>query len=137
MKYVLLAPLANNVSISIEQLCEALSDRFSDWPLVSVGLNSDREIGGKYVELLLGNWSLHVHLEDGPHVIEESRELAASYAQGRAEMRMIAECERRITVDSDEDQAMAYFNCYAIVCETVEAVGGIALFDPAREEFID
>ena len=76
--------------------------------------------GGR-LTLSFGEWRLHVELEEGPHVVPESHELAEMLDDTGAAVR-IAGCERRLSIWSpDRDPEMDHFNDYLGVVELLES----------------
>jgi hypothetical protein len=80
-----------------------------------------------------------VHPEDGPHVLEESANLA-----GQPKIRTkksladeVRACPKRIEVSGDDDPEMDHFNEYLAVLQALEkALPGVVLIDPREGEVI-
>jgi hypothetical protein len=100
----------------------------SDSPTVII--ESDR------MKVQRDEWELRIYWEDKPHVLEESREIAKRFAQGRADADVIASCKFRITTAADPDPDMTYFNDYVFVLEALESIKNIYIFDPYDGKFI-
>ncbi len=135
--YALIAPLPEKNKITLNDVCKLLTRRFDGGESVSVTMNSRGGVEAAHIIVRFGKWSLRVHLEDAAHVIDESREIAALYAGGRPDQDVIAQCGRRITIDTDDDIEMVHFNDYVLVCEAIEEAGPVALFDPQAEGFLN
>jgi len=88
------------------------------------------------IELAMGHWHLVIGLASGPHVLEESREIAQRYGAARGDQALLASCDTRFELESDADPEMEHFNDYALVVEHLTAVFHGVAFDPRAGEFI-
>ena len=133
MRYRAQALLPPGVEVSIPSLAETvynlLTTRGVPASEVKVSTAADRLVAH------IGDWWISLTLNEMPHVIEESREIAEDYAAERPDSALIAACDRRIEVSSAEDPDMDYFNDYLFVLEPLEALGAI-LFDDETEMFL-
>ena len=70
-------------------------------------------------------------------VLEESKEIAEKFAEGRADRDLIAACDRRFEVSADADDDMDYFNNWLIATERLrDLVDGI-VFCPDDDTFLN
>jgi hypothetical protein len=88
------------------------------------------------VELTSGRWHLVIGLASGPHVLEESREIAQRYGAARGDQALLASCGTRFELESDADSEMEHFNDYVLVVEHLTAAFHGVAFDPRAGEFI-
>ena len=76
------------------------------------------------------------HAKEG-HVVEESAEIAANYAKGKAKAEAIAACKERIEIAGDEDPAMDHFNDYCYIVGAIEKLGVVYTFDSGSASFMN
>lgn len=84
----------------------------------------------------LNGYHLKLWWAAGPHVRQESAELANEHAKGHPARDRIALCSTRIEVSGDEDMDMDYFNDYVFILEELEKIGTVYIFDVADESFM-
>ena len=137
MGYSLIAPLPDGNATTLSELHDLLKLRFGSGDDAFVLLSTKDSARGPHAVVKCAGWSMRIQIEDQPHVIEESRELAALYAGARAERASIALCHRRITVDTDDDVDMEHFNDFMIVLDAIRSCRPVALFDPINESFVN
>ena len=99
---------------------------------------TERIVRQKHNKLLLmiGDWSLRLHFNSEPYVLEESKELAQYYAANRADKDLIAACASRFEIISDLDPEGNYFNYYVFVVELLEQFAGAITFDCQVRNFV-
>lgn len=105
----------------------------------------EREDGGKptvtWEEPVLSiDWSdyqIRLALDDGPHVYEESQEIAQEFAQDHGLADRIRSCRERIDISGENDPEMDHFNDYCLILETIESLGEVYTFDPMQGEFLN
>ena len=84
------------------------------------GTSVIRKSGGAY---------LQVDFSNGPHVIEESKEIAVAYGIP------CDHCAARFEMNGD-DPDMDLFNDYLLVNERLEATGNFFIFDPIEGKLL-
>jgi len=83
-----------------------------------------------------GNWAIHLTLEDGPDVLEDSVRIADHIGDAEGELG-IATCNRRIDVASDDpDPEMDHFNDYLQIIETLQSFRGVIPVDPKEPSLL-
>ena len=92
--------------------------------------------GHNKLVLKVNDWSLRVHFNSQPYVLEESKELAQYYAANRADKDLIAACASRFEIISDLDPEGNYFNYYVFVVELLEQFAGAITFDCQVRNFV-
>lgn len=93
-------------------------------------------VSGNRVDLVVNGLRFSLHVEYGEHVLAESQEIATLYGKVRGDSAVIATCNRRIMLTSDDDSPLYHFNDYIFVLEALEQIDGVILFDPRAESFI-
>ena len=90
------------------------------------------------VDFIVNEMRFVLHIEDSAsgHVFTESQQIVAIYGKNRADSAVIAACDRRITLTSDDDPDLSRYSDYIFVLETLEKIDGVILFDPHAEVFI-
>jgi hypothetical protein len=88
------------------------------------------------IELTSGRWHLVIGLASGPHVLEESREIAQRYGAARSDQTLLASSDTRFELESDADPEMEHFNDYVHMVEHLTAAFQGVAFDPRAEEFL-
>ena len=90
------------------------------------------ELAQREVRLTLAkdDWEIHLTLEEGPEVLEESHRIAEHVGGGEDELG-IGTCNRRVDVASDvPDPEMDHFNDYLQVIEMLQTFKGVIPVDP-------
>jgi hypothetical protein len=76
------------------------------------------------------DWEIHLGLNSGPAVLQESQEIAEKIA-GQIDGADIARCDSRIEVASDvPDPFMEHFNDFLGVVEVLRSFRGVVAVDP-------
>ncbi|MGB0389173.1 MAG: hypothetical protein ACPGWR_30490 [Ardenticatenaceae bacterium] len=86
--------------------------------------------------LIVEKWSLRIHFNSEPYVLEESKELAEYYAAERPDKEVIASCASRLEIISDLDPNGDYFNYYVFVVELLDQFSGAITFDCQVQDFV-
>ncbi len=123
--YKLIALIPKEARVSFDEIYERLKRKFGKIE----GVKLERpEV--KHIQLRFNDWLFHLHLEDEPHVALESREIAATVVNKRADGDLIASSDKRITTYGMLDPDMEHFNDYVFVIEVLESVPQLYIFDP-------
>src|SRR5437870_4044318 len=100
-------------------LAEAANRLAPEFPGFSVVRHNDK------LTLSSGDWEIHLTLEAGPHVLEESRAIEEKIGGDQDDIG-IALCDRRVVVASDTpDPEMDHFNDYLSVVEVLQSFKGV------------
>jgi hypothetical protein len=92
---------------------------------------SDRQL-----TLSSDDWEIHLILEDGPEVLEDSRRIA-DHVGGEEDELGIGTCNRRVVVSSDvPDPEMDHFNDYLQVVEVLQTFRGVIPVDPREPSLL-
>lgn len=82
------------------------------------------------LSLIKGDWEIHLTLQEGPEVLEESRRIA-EHVGGAEDELGIGKCNRRVDIASDvPDPEMDHFNDYLLVVEMLQQFQGVIPIDP-------
>jgi hypothetical protein len=137
MAYELMALLTDEADLTLERLADLLRDVFRSDPRAVVRLDEYPGIGRQHVAVRWGDWSFRLSYEDEPHVLEESQEMANTFAAGRPNQHVIAGCRRRVSMAADDDPDMDHFNDYCFIMGRLEKQPGVIVFDPQCGEFVE
>ena len=107
--YQMILHLPDSHPLTFDEVFGGLQQQFHDEANISVERPAQNRI-----ELCRPNWKMSVEWEDGPHVALEAAEIATRFASERPDHQQIPSCTRRISVSSDPDPDMAYFNDYSV-----------------------
>lgn len=132
MAYDLFALLTDEATITVAQLSKLLKAKFAPDQGAQVLLESEKSLAIKWK-----NWAFQIAYEDGPHVLEESREIAELHSANRPDESLIAACRRRMIVVGDPDPNMEHFNDYLFIEEVFLTLPGVILYDPQEKAFVD
>ena len=136
MAYDLIALQTDEAADTLDQLGQQLKQTFASDPNAEVLLEGEGE--GRYLVARWKGWAFQVAYEAGPHVLEESMEIAEHHhGPDRPDLDRIAACRRRITVTGNEDPNMDHFNDYLLLEEVFKKLPGVILFDPQERAFVD
>ena len=81
-------------------------------------------------------WEIHLTLEQGPEILEESRRIA-EHVGGTEDELGIRTCERRVNVMTDvPDPEMEHFNDYLQVIEVLQSFKGVIPVDPQEPSLL-
>ena len=95
-----------------------------------------RQLTGQRLSLSSDNWEIHLTLEEGPQVLEDSIRIADQIG-GADEELGIAKCNRRVDVATDyPDPEMDHFNDYLQVMEVVQSFQGVIAVDPSEPSLL-
>jgi hypothetical protein len=133
--YKAMALLPPSVVLSMPELAERLSKTFG-----AVELSADQTKIAKTIQNPANpeeTWSFRLYLENKPHVIFESREMADKFAQNRPDKAVIVSCDRRLFLGCDPDPNMDFFNDYVIIVQILDEIEGAIVFDPNNGKFFD
>ncbi|MBK1791955.1 hypothetical protein [Persicirhabdus sediminis] len=92
---------------------------------------------GNQLTLTWPSFTLNLNLADDSHILEESRELAAMFAQSHAKEHAIASCSTRVEIHSSEDPSMAHFNDFCFAVSAIEQLGTVYTFDSGTGKFLN
>src|SRR2546423_950535 len=113
MAYDLVALLTDEAAATLAQVGQHLKRTFTSDPNAEVLLEEGRSLVARWKD-----WAFQIPYEAGPHVLEESREIAEHHhGPDRPDQDRIAACRRRITVTGSEDPNMEHFNDYLLLEE--------------------
>lgn len=133
MSYTASVLLAPGTHISLQDAKVKLLNFFSNdraqYP-VSTEHNDNRLV------LTLGNWSLYIHLNSGPQVLQESQEMAEAFGQNHSNRAVIATCDSRLEITCTPDKNMEHFNNYILALEHLSSISGVFVFEDATQEFV-
>ncbi len=126
--YLILLP--ETTDITIEAYKNALEEFYAD---------DEREIiillENGQITLSINMWEMYITYSDEPHVVLESEELAAEYANGSAHQGAIATSATRFETHAMDDPDMEFFNDSLYVQEVAEGLGEVYIFDPQGDGF--
>ena len=106
---------------TLAEAAKRLAERFSDYSVVH---------DNKRIMLSSKDWEMQLALVEGPHVLQESRDIEEKIG-GDDDKLGITACDRRVEVYSDmPDPNMDHFNDYLIVVEVLQTFGGLIAIDP-------
>jgi hypothetical protein len=116
--------------ISVEQLVSELENFYS-----SSAKRPSISRSGDLITLAWPGYALEVGRSSLPDVLEESAELARSFAASHPEKSRISCAKTRFELSGDEDPDMDYFNDFLFVIEALQRLGNVYHFDPGAGEF--
>jgi hypothetical protein len=91
---------------------------------------------GQRLSLASDNWEIHLTMEEGPQVLEDSIRIA-DHIGGADEELGIAKCNRRVDVATDyPDPEMDHFNDYLQVIEVLQSFQGVIAVDPSEPSLL-
>jgi hypothetical protein len=91
---------------------------------------------GQRLELFSGAWEMHLTLQDGPEVLQESLRIAEHIGGAEDELG-IRTCNRRVDIASDvPDPEMDHFNDYLRVIEALQTFQGVIPVDPREPSLL-
>jgi hypothetical protein len=91
---------------------------------------------GDRLSLANDEWEIHLTLEHGPEVLEDSRRVA-DHVGGAEDELGIRRCDRRVDVATDmADPEMEHFNDYLKVIETLQSFKGVIPIDPKEPSLL-
>ena len=127
---VLLAP-SSNISLQNAEvkLLEFFSNERTQDP-VNIQIRENKLV------LTFNSWSLYIHLQSEPDVLEESKEMANIFGQNHPDVSVIATCTTRFVISCDPDESIDHFNDYILTLEQLSSIPGAFVFDNASQEFI-
>jgi hypothetical protein len=101
-------------------------------PFAGATINS----AGKRINISIKGWRLGLNLDDAPHVLEESMDIAQHYSKC-SKSASIAKCRRRVDVSNeDDDPNMDHINDFIVVCEVLSSFKGVILLDPRSGDLL-
>ncbi len=104
--------------------------------LASVFPKLKQEQTGQRLSLSSDDWEIHLTLEDGPGVLEDSVRIA-DHIGGSEEELGIAKCNRRVDVATDvPDPEMDHFNDYLQIIELLQSFSGVIAVDPSEPSLL-
>jgi hypothetical protein len=126
-RFILLPP---DLKISFDTLAPIVSERFGgDQGLQVETVRDDGGFPG-HIALRRRDWTLRIHLNADPYVLEESQGMVSACGQDRPDRDRIALYDRRIEIGADEDPGLDHLNDFMLLLETLERLDGAVLFDP-------
>lgn len=132
MAYEALILLPSDSDVSIEQIHQIFETYYSSKPNdVTFNVKESRLI------ITIDNWDFRIDLNSEPHVIEESKDLANLFAEGRADKDKIALSGIRLEISTDDDDEMDFFNYYVESLEQLEKLKGSKVWESAQQAFIN
>ena len=95
-----------------------------------------QEQDGQRLSLASDDWEIHLTLEEGPEVLDESLRIA-DHIGGSDEELGISKCHRRVDVATDvPDPKMDHFNDYLQVVEVLQSFAGVIAVDPSEPSLL-
>lgn len=86
--------------------------------------------GDGQLTLSKDDWEIHLTLQEGPEVLEESRRIA-EHVGGQEDELGVGTCKRRVDVASHvPDPEMDHFNDYLLIIEILQKFQGVIPVDP-------
>lgn len=125
MSYRTMVLIPDQHELTFSDLVSKLQSRFVRLNDIDITLE-----GAHRLVLRHGEWTLVVDWEVAPEVAVESADIARFFAREVADRAVIAACSTRITIATQPDPAMRYFNDYVFVLEVLEAIPGLFVFNP-------
>ncbi len=88
------------------------------------------------LQLTSGDWEIHLTLQEGPEVLQESAQIAEQIGGAEDELG-IRTCNRRVDVASDiPDPEMDHFNHYLQIIEVLQTFQGVIPVDPSEPSLL-
>ena len=88
------------------------------------------------LQLSSGDWEIHLTLQDGPEVLQESLQIAEQIGGTEDELG-IRSCNRRVDIASDDpDPEMDHFNDYLQIIEMLQTFHGVIPVDPSEPSLL-
>src|SRR5262245_22600963 len=95
-----------------------------------------QELTGQRLSLSSDDWEIHLTLQVGPEVLQDSMRIA-DHIGGADEELGIAKCGRRVDVATDyPDPEMDHFNDYLKVIEVLQSFQGVIAVDPSEPSLL-
>ena len=119
--------LKPDTDFSLESAALKLAAKFPGWQL---------QRGDNLVTLAKDDWEIHMTVNRGPEVLQESRDMAETIA-GEVDGAEIASCASRVEVASDiPDPEMDHFDDYLGVIEVLMSFRGLIAVDPQEPSLL-
>lgn len=132
MAYDALILLPADSDVSIEEVRQILENYYSDGETDITFDENENEL-----TVTIDDWNCFISLESGPDVIEESRELAKMFAKDRPDRDEIAASGIRLSISTDDDEDMDYFNDFLEILQELGDLRGARVWEGASQEFIN
>jgi len=88
------------------------------------------------LQLSSGDWEIHLTLQEGPEVLQESARIA-EHVGGAEDELGIRTCNRRVDIASDvPDPEMDHFNDYLQIIEVLQTFQGVIPVDPREPSLL-
>ena len=97
----------------------------------------DVVLSGETIKLIWPTYHFIIHYSCAPHVVIESREIAARFGMTHAAKDRIAHAQARFETSAPDDPEMAYFNDYLYIGEAAERKGPVFRFDQSSATFLE
>lgn len=95
-----------------------------------------QQLTGDQLSVFNDSWEIHLNMQQGPEVLEESEEIA-EHIGGTEDALGIRRCNRRVEVSSDfPDPEMEHFDDYLKVIEVLQTFDGLIAIDPQEPSLI-
>ncbi len=132
MSYNRIIFLPPQLDMSAERLDALLSTTFGTNKNVQILSEENRTV------IKWADWEFRVYYECGPDILQESQEIASSYAGHRPDQESLSICNKWITIASDNDYEMVHFNDFIFLLQDLEEeLPGAVMFVPEEGTFFD
>ena len=129
-KQLFLVPAESNPSL--KKLKDAIRAQFASLNLPQKVVVSLR---GDSLTVTIGNFRFFIGFSCEPHVLLESQEIAERFAAQHPARDAIAAVSCRFELSSSNDPNMDHFNDIVFICQAVESLGPVYIFNPRSMEF--
>jgi hypothetical protein len=130
-KQLFLVPAESNPSL--KKLKDAIRSRFA-------ALNPPQKVvaslKGDSLTVTIDEFRFFIGFSCAPHVLLESREIAERFAVQHPARDAIAAVACRFELNSGNDPNMDHFNDMVFICQAVESLGPVYIFNPRAKEFV-
>ena len=129
--FILLPP---DSEVKLEDVRRALEKLFADDER-----NVRFDTAENRVTVTIDDWNLYVLFNSEPYVVEQSREMAESFADERPDKEEIAVSDRRLEITTDDDEEeMEFYDDFLLAAEGLgQEFRSAKVWEAASEEFLD
>ena len=122
--YGLLQPTSN---FSLATAALKLADKFPGYRIAEEG---------QRITVSKGDWEIHLTLNDGPEVLEESQTLAEQLSDGEEGAKMASSASRVEVYSDAPDKELEHFNDYLGMIEVLVSFRGLIAIDPEEPSLL-
>jgi hypothetical protein len=131
MSYKALILLPNSFNNPLSETVSLIKSGFKDdTRQIIIKDSSDK------IEVTIEDWKSVVYFNSDATVLEESQELAETFATNMVEKSEIEKCSKRFEIVCDEDAEMIFFNDYITIVQELKSLPGAKAWEQAQQEFI-